>query len=435
MWKLAGLAGLVLLSAAGSVGGQDDPKLPAFPGAQGFGAETIGGRGGRVIKVTNLNASGPGSLQEACDAKGPRIVVFDVSGVIKGDIVISEPFVTIAGQTAPGAGITIVGSLNTPYRPPQPQHDIVVRFLRIRHPAGRKHLGDPLQFSSVSRAVLDHLSLSWAEDETIDLYAKATDITVQWCSLEESTDVLGLHLNQGIIIGPTSYRVSVHHNIFAHHARRSPAACRGPVDFRNNVIYNFAHGFVHDNEVQDPAFNLVGNYFKRGPSRPSIRPFCFEGTVPYHVRDNWVDGIGVVDPWQYGERGFVVWTGGGVRQERETPVPAVETHDPRKAYDLVLSAAGCFPRDLVTRRTVEEIRTATGEWGRREPKDLLEGLKPEAPPADTDGDGMADSWEKEHGLDPADPADSRRVVKSGYTAVEEYCNELAARRIEAESRK
>jgi pectate lyase len=168
--------------------------LPAFPGAEGFGAETPGGRGGRVIKVTTLKATGPGSLGEACRAPGPRIVVFEVAGVIRGDIVITQPYITIAGQTAPGAGITIEGLLRSDLRgwnkkvTTQPNvHDVVVRFLRIRSPAGRGDQGDCIQFSSVDNAVLDHLSLSWAEDETVDLWARATNITIQWCTLEESS--------------------------------------------------------------------------------------------------------------------------------------------------------------------------------------------------------------------------------------------------------
>ena len=143
--------------------------VPAFPGAEGSGAQTPGGRGGRIIKVTNLNSSGPGSLEAACRTPGPRIVVFEVSGIIRADIVITEPYITIAGQTAPGAGITIEGMLRSDLRDwnkpltSQPHvHDVVVRFLRVRSPVGRGDQGDCIQFSSVDNAVLDHLSLTFA---------------------------------------------------------------------------------------------------------------------------------------------------------------------------------------------------------------------------------------------------------------------------------
>ena len=118
---------LIISSSAGA--------LPAFPNAEGFGSDTVGGRGGRVIKVTNLNSSGPGSLQSACEMAEPRIVVFDVSGVITGDIVITEPYITIAGQSAPGAGITIRGMLSTLAKKDR-VHDVVARFLRVRPDAG-----------------------------------------------------------------------------------------------------------------------------------------------------------------------------------------------------------------------------------------------------------------------------------------------------------
>jgi len=132
--------------------------LPAFTGAEGFGSDTLGGRGGRVVKVINLNSSGPGSLQAACETPGPRIVVFEVSGVITGDVVITEPYITIAGQTAPGAGITIQGMLRTANRKNR-VHDIVARFLRVRPDPGRGSQLDAIRFSVVDNAILDHIFL------------------------------------------------------------------------------------------------------------------------------------------------------------------------------------------------------------------------------------------------------------------------------------
>ena len=441
---LMGLAGLAV-----SLFGGECEALPAFPGAEGFGAATPGGRGGQVINVTNLNPSGPGSLQAACETPGPRIVVFDVSGVIQGDVAIAEPYITIAGQTAPGAGITIEGILRSDLKDwdkpdtSQPNvHDVVVRFLRVRARPGRGATGDCLQFSSVDRAVLDHLSLSWAEDETIDLWARATNITVQWCTLEEAAiggHAKGRH-NYGLIAGARSSSMSIHHNLFAHHENRNPCIGSGPADFRNNVVYNFRAGFVHHNNYAGkPGFNFIGNYYKRGPSTtsfypedPEIYPWCFEDQIPYYLRDNFVDGVGLIqDPWAEAEK-LPGWArhfaDKGVKQEKETPVPRVQTHSPQEAYQLVLARAGCFPRDAVSRRTVEEVKAGTGSWGRREPGDLMEGLVAARPPADSDNDGMPDAWERAHGLD-ASADDSATVRPSGYTAIEEYLNELAERRI------
>ncbi|MHC4181075.1 MAG: pectate lyase family protein, partial [Planctomycetota bacterium] len=451
---------LALLAAAATAACAADVR-PAFPGAEGFGAGSMGGRGGQVIKVTNLHARGPGSLQAACRAEGPRIVVFDVSGVIRGDVVITEPFITIAGQTAPGAGITIEGLLRSDLRDwdkpvtTRPQvHDVVVRFLRVRSPPGRGEQGDCIQFSSVDNAVVDHLSLSWAEDETIDLWARSTNISVQWCTLEESSLTGQLdHTGQGggghfygLIAGARSNRISVHHCLFAHHENRNPCFGSGPADFRNNVVYDFRAGLVHHGNYRGTAgFNIIGNYYKGGPSTagfhpgdPHVYPWCFEGRIPYYLRDNYVHGVGMIqNPWAESHK-LPAWAryyaNKGTRQETETPVPPVRTHSPGEALRLVLARGGCFPRDAVTRRTIEEVTHGTGSFGRHQPAHLMQGLQPGRRPEDKDDDGMPDAWEKSHGLDADNGSDHRKLMKSGYTAIEEYCNELAAERLPPETK-
>jgi len=180
--KLLCLATLLVVLAIPASAVAQKPLL-AFPGAEGFGAEAKGGRGGRIIKVTNLKTSGPGSLQAACRAKGPRIVVFDVSGVIPGPVTITSGQLTIAGQTAPGAGITIEGILATRYRIDPPCNDIIIRFLRVRpKPLTRKAAtGDCLQITNVDPLIIDHVSCSWGSDENMDLCGSA-NVTVQWCA-------------------------------------------------------------------------------------------------------------------------------------------------------------------------------------------------------------------------------------------------------------
>jgi pectate lyase len=205
--------------------------LPAFPGAEGFGAIATGGRGGSVIKVTTLNATGPGSLQEAIDAPGPRIIVFDVSGVIDGDITITHGDVTIAGQTAPGGGVTIKGRLLGEYD--ASVQNMILRFLRVR-PVYDGSAGDQFdaaQLSLNSRVILDHMSIAWGVDETVDLY-EADDVTVQWSTIEESATQghpEGEH-NYGLINGPDGHRIAVHHNLFVHHKNRNPAIANGPAE-------------------------------------------------------------------------------------------------------------------------------------------------------------------------------------------------------------
>jgi hypothetical protein len=388
-----------------------------------------------VIKVTNLRGSGPGSLQAACAEQGPRTIVFDVSGVIEGDITIEHGQVSILGQTAPGAGITIAGSLKTRYRARQPIDDLVVRFLRVRPPNARGASGDAVQFSENKRLILDHVSCAWAADETIDIFG-AQDVTIQWCSLEESLVTghpEGRH-NYGLISGPNGARVTIHHTLFAHHARRCPSIANGPADVRNNVVYNFRDAFLHDNPPNDGGYNIVGNYYKRGPSDPKIFPFCFRDKVAYYLRDNYIDGVGVVqDPWAEADKldGLRYYARNGRKAEQEVATPKVTTHPPAEAYDLVLKRAGCLPHDAVTRRTVSEVRAGTGSWGRKPQADLLEGLTPAQPQPDADNDGMPDAWEMTHGLNPKDGLDHATRMRSGYTAIEEYANELAARLIVA----
>lgn len=230
--KVIVLTFFILSPAAGA-------ELPAFPGAEGFGAVAMGGRGGKVIKVTNLNSSGPGSLQAACEAKAPRMVVFEVGGVIRGDIAIKHSYITIAGQTAPSPGITIEGRLLSRPEPWQRLHDIVVRFIRIRPPPTTGHEGDAIQLPDTERVILDHLSLSWANDEMIDVI-HSSEFTLQWSTLEESDlegHGKGVAHNYGIISAyPNSGNITIHHNLFAHQSRRSPSLTPyvpgKPSDFR-----------------------------------------------------------------------------------------------------------------------------------------------------------------------------------------------------------
>jgi len=430
-----GLVFVLLQPAAGAAENAppEKKKLPAFPGAEGFGTKTTAGRGGKVIRVTNLNPSGPGSLQAAVSASGPRIVVFTVGGVIKGDVKILNGNVHIAGQTAPDPGITIRGLIMKSWSARGPMSDVVLRFLRLRPPGGRGNQGDAIQLSA-DRVVIDHCSGSWAEDETFDIYA-ATNVTVQWCSIEESDTgghPKGMH-NYGMINGPKGLNVTVHHNLFAHHARRNPAIANGPADVRNNVIYNFSQGLSHEGHPPNGKwYNVVANYFKKGPSNPRIFIVTTLRDRKYYIAENFIEGIGKIgDPRARGAR-FPAWIQlnryGGILTEPVEVAP-VKTHTAEQAYKLVLDRSGCFPRDVVTRRCVQDTRNGTGSWGRKEPKDLLEGLPPARSAwADSDGDGMADAWERAHGLSPS-ADDHNRPMPSGYTVIEEYCHQMAAWRV------
>jgi len=229
-----------------------DRKLPAFRGAEGFGATTPGGRGGRVLRVTTLADSGPGSLRAALETRGPRIVVFAVSGVIDDErpLCIEEPFVTVAGQTAPGDGITLAGEELRIQA-----HDVVLRHLRVRTGDARTphdgwdnrdavNFGHPRREGDTHDVVLDHCSFSWAVDETLTVWYRSHDITVQHCLLAEplfhSKHPEGPH-SMGILIGEGAANVSLHHNLLADSNGRNPqVAGAGVVDVRDNVVFNWA---------------------------------------------------------------------------------------------------------------------------------------------------------------------------------------------------
>ena len=436
MGNVLNLLGIILLLFL-STQAYSDAGVVAFPGAEGFGAQTVGGRGGKVIRVTNLYSSGPGSLQAACEAEGPRVVVFEVGGVIRGDIAIKHPYITIAGQTAPSPGITIEGRLFSRADPWRRLNDIVVRFIRIRPPPTTGDQGDAVQLPDTERVILDHLSLSWANDETIDI-CQSSEFTVQWCTIEESDTEghdKGRH-NFGLISAyPGSGNISIHHNLFAHHSRRSPSLSPyvpgKPGDFRNNVVYNFHEGLTHDGHTPRAPINFIGNYYKRGPNSKKIYPFVFHKAGQYYLEGNFIEGFGESgDPRDSGIKypPWVEFTPHGEKLSRPAVVSPVTTHMAKEAYRRVLSESGSFPRDRVTRRTVQEVMDGTGKWGRNAPANpsdewFLEGLVRGKALLDTDGDGIPDAWEDAHGLNKMDGRDHRRVMPSGYTAIEEYINE------------
>ena len=427
--------------------------LPGFPGAEGFGAAVTGGRGGAVVKVTTLAESGPGSLAEALALPGPRIIVFAVSGVIDlGDpntddvfdesdasnvLVIAEGDVTIAGESAPGAGITIRGRLYAAYD--EGVGNIIVRHLRVRPPAwpgagdgGEQY--DALRFSVNSQVLVDHVSVSGGVDENVDAY-QAADFTAQWSIIAEgATDghPEGDH-NYGIL--GDAGRISVHHVLFAHDKNRNPALAVGPAESINNTAYNVRHGFVNHNDASG-EITIVGNTFIQGPNDDLI-PLYFDGgeNVSYWLADNAVDDPGdfvgtIDDPWSDPYFADIIGASAAVRADAPfqfgggSYVP-VTTQPSAEAHTAVLECAGAFPRDTVDARILQELADRQGSWGAKYPADLLAGLTPGTAPPDVDDDGMADAWEVQHGLDPADPDDHAMMMPSGYTAIETYLHGLA----------
>ena len=410
-------------------------KLPAFPGAEGYGSLTPGGRGGKVIAVTNLNASGPGSLQAACDAEGPRIVVFKVAGTIDGDVKIKRDHITIAGQSAPGAGITIKGNLGID------ANDVVVRYIRVR----TDHEGDAVGGRYRKNIILDHVSASWSSDEVLSLYHNE-DVTIQWCMITEAcAKADGSHRFGGIW---GNNRGTYHHNLIAHNDSRNPrwASGCGHNDYRNNVLFNWGYESSYGGEAQQKGdrrippvafstINMVANYYKPGPAtrsevkariaKPSGRG---DGDVgSWHVATNHVVGSPdtTTDNW--------LGMAGDSFKKLKEPWKAMPIHQqsPQDAYLAVLDHAGCSlpKRDPVDVRIIKEVRDGTATHGKNgiidKPDDVggWPDLKSGTAPADSDGDGMPDEWETKYRLDPKDPGDATQDKdRDGYTSVEEYLN-------------
>ncbi|UXI67602.1 pectate lyase family protein [Tahibacter amnicola] len=457
------ILGLALAHAGAAV------ALPAFPGAQGFGAVATGGRGGQVIKVTTLNPSGPGSLQAALNTPGPRIIVFAVSGVIDGRSLPDATFwiphgdVTIAGQTASalGRGITLYGHLYTEW--PETTGNIILRHVRVRPPTpagggqSPSNQHDAIQFSAARRVMIDHVDVTHGADEQMDFFTGAQEVTVQWSMIGFGLiDVGDGQHNFGIINGPGGGRFSVHHNFFVHNRNRSPAIADGPAESINNLVYNFREGFVHNNPASG-QFNLIGNHFRTGPNATTT-PLWFdpeENSLPsgYHVADNYLDRpgnfVGRIDnPFadNFGSNGstlvnfreeYTFYCCGIHAGLAANPAPfnysgntgyvPVATQANATAAGAVFDRAGAYPRDQVATAARTEYTARSGSWGNRflDSSQWMTGLPaPSAPPVDTDNDGMPNAWETAHGLNPS-VNDAALVRPSGYTAIEEYINELA----------
>jgi pectate lyase len=435
--------------------------IPAFPGAWGGGMFTTGGRGGKVLQVTNVNDSGPGSLRAAIDEQGPRIVIFRVAGIIhlERGLNINHPDITIAGQSAPGDGICIAsGSLNINTR------NVILRHLRVRR--GDPHGGqgsDNIGGNPEGQIIVDHCSASWGMDENLSLYRymkpmpngpdvkmPTANVTVQWCISSEALNA-GNHAFGGTWGGHDS---TFHHNLFACNTGRNPSiGMSGSFDYRNNVIFNWQHRTM-DGGDETSLINVINNYYKPGPAtnpdmsstiarieqrnmyspgnaftagdwypktqnRPGkwyVAGNIFEGS-PEVTSNNW-NGMRGPENLARVNTPFEGW-----------PVNQQTAPD---AFESVLAKAGAtLPRrDAVDKRVTEMVRSGKVIA----PKGIVAdpnqvggypnySFAPDSVPVDTDGDGMPDAWEKANGLNPNDASDGPADPdKDGYTNVEEFLN-------------
>lgn len=456
-------------------------KIPAFPGAEGGGMYTAGGRGGKVYVVTSLEDNGPGTFREALEAGGARIVVFNVSGIIKlkDPISIRAPYITIAGQTAPGDGVCIAGEsvdIDT--------HDVIIRHMRFRR--GEVNVlrrDDAISGDAIGNIIIDHTSTSWGLDETLSLYRNmwspepkrwpnrapeklpTVNITVQNSIMAETLDTYN-HAFGSTFGGLNS---TMARNLFANNISRNPSiGMWGDVAFVNNVLYNWWNRTMDGGDYRS-MWNIINNYYKPGPITPEDKPIRYriakpeQGSIDSTIfgrvyahgnvtegnnvvsKNNWAGGIQLGMPHEKAKKYFDF-----IRSREPFPMKQVTIKTAQEAYNWVIENVGAtIPRrDAVDKRIIKEVMTGVVEYEdgldhketgfnkRRLPKDSYKkgiitsidqvGGYPEykgTPYKDSDGDGMPDWWEIKYGLDPNDPSDANGDMNGdGYTNIEMFIN-------------
>lgn len=463
------LALALCLSACG--GGEPVPqpttKVLAFPGADGGGKYATGGRGGVVVHVTTLEdtrdpSTGQptiGTLRKALQMDGSRTVVFDVSGTINltSQLEITGGNLTVAGQTAPGDGICVAG-----YPVVVKASNVIIRYMRFRMGDQNKVEGDALSINDHSNIIVDHCSFSWSTDECVSCYGN-TDFTLQYCfiteSLKESVHAKGAHGYGGIWGGTNA---SFHHNLLAHHQSRNPrfdhdfvnTKCAGPIDFVNNVVYNWQSNSAYGGEGTNRGaggrhVNFVANYYKSGPStKSSVKTRLLNPTTKCADNCGKSPG-GTVEPgkffltgnYMYGSTEVTADNWKGVVPDESNKLAQCKAdtrwtegltaltneQSAEDAYETVLDKAGCsLHRDAVDERIVNEVRNGSGKLVNT-PSDAggYPTLAAGTAPTDTDRDGMPDVWEDEHGLDKSASADGKLyTLDDNYTNLEVYLNSL-----------
>lgn len=466
----------------------------AFPDAEGFGAYSKGGRGGQVVEVTNLEDDEDGSIEgslrwafKQCSSE-PTTIIFRVSGVINLVSDLRGKFkkgVTIAGQTAPGDGICIRGNkVNL-----GGSSNLILRHLRFRiglHKDGTFVKGGSIGIENANNVIIDHCTFGWSGEENMTMYDNDST-TVQWCIVHE-----GLYAS-GHAKGARSYgcqwggqNASYHHNLLAHNYSRTPRF-NGSKHHDKNVLYEYVNNVNYNwgksnsaygayIEIADGTYqcNMINNYYKPGPARPGNLASSFAQSSHHSIQ-----GDSIIAQW-YMSGNVMEGTANktlnkenslGLNAEKyeikgiaksaliakeafNVPhVLSIESAD--DAYISVLAGAGAFPRDIVDKRIIHEVRTGTASGKGTTPKypgkdgktftdnqfygaakgiidnpDLAFGEKayPEYKsyniPKDSDHDGMPDNWEKKNGLNPTNADDRNRVAKDGYTMLEKYLNSI-----------
>ncbi|QNA45680.1 pectate lyase family protein [Lacibacter sediminis] len=450
----------------------------AFPGAEGGGRFSFGGRGGKVYVVTNLNDDGPGSLRWACEQGGARTVVFNVAGIIrlKTPLMIRAPYITIAGQTAPGDGVCIAGEsvwINT--------HDVIIRYMRFRR--GETWVGrrdDAIGGNPIGNIIIDHVSATWGLDENMSMYRHmyndstgkiedkfgTVNITIQNSIFGEALDTWN-HAFGSTLGGENC---TFMRNLWANNAGRNPSVgWNGIFNFANNVIFNWVHRSIDGGDYR-AQYNIINNYFKPGPATPKnnvghriLKPESgrsklkdkFYGRAYVHgnimegypaiTKDNWNGGVQVEEEGDAGE--YLA----SIKWPKPLPMAPITILSAEEAKVYVLTNAGATlpKRDAVDARIVKQVTTGKIEIApnvklpesqfkhRRMPIDSYKigiitdpsqvGGYPEykgTPYLDSDNDGIPDAYEAKNGLNAKDASDAGKIAKNGYSNIENYLNSV-----------
>ena len=401
--------------------------LLSFPGAEGAGQYAVGGRGGDVYQVTNLADAGPGSFRDGIEtASGPRTIVFQVSGTIhlQSDLLIEKPYLTVAGQTAAGGGITIADRgvvING-------THDIIMQFIRFRpgDTYSRREASsepDALWIRNSRDVIIDHVSTSWGTDETLSVTHNSRNVSVQWSFITEALRDTGHNRGDrgyGSLINGGD--ITFHHNLYAHNRSRNPRPGEAVrLDFVNNVMYNVGGRYGYSGTDDEVSLNYVGNYGVDGPNTSATSLFASHSTeTRIFVAGNYRDAIRnrILDGRDVGSGAI---GGDYTRVFSRFGLPQVATTDAVQAYIDVLSHAGAaLTRDEIDHRIVGSVLNQTG--AHIDSQNEVGGwpeLAARRPATDTNGDGIPDAWAIAAGLDPREDV-SRRFSANGYTYLENY---------------
>jgi hypothetical protein len=455
-------------------------EIPAFPGAEGGGKFSFGGRGGRTIVVTNLNDDGPGSFRWGCEQGGARIIVFNVAGIIriKTPVIIRAPYISIEGQTAPGDGVCIAGEsvwINT--------HDVIIRYMRFRR--GETWVGrrdDAIGGNPIGNIMIDHVSATWGLDENMSMYrhmyndstGKAAEDKLGTANITIQNSIFGEALDTwnhafGSTLGGEN--CTFMRNLWANNAGRNPSVgWNGVFNFVNNVVFNWVHRSVDGGDYR-AQFNIINNYFKPGPATPKdnnvghriLKPESGRSKLNHHVygrcyvngnvmegypeitKDNWNGGVQVEELPNAGQfTPFMKW-------DKPLPMPQVTILSAEEAKAFVLANAGATlpKRDAVDTRIVEQVRTGKISYDpnvplptsqfkhRRLPIDsykigiITDPVQVGGYPVykgtsykDDDNDGMPNDYEAKTGLNGRDASDAGKISRNGYSNIENYLNSV-----------